>query len=191
MTTLLLASNNSKKIGEIKKLLPNYIVKSLAEIGCTEDIPETASTFKGNALLKAQYLVKKYNLPCFSDDSGLVVEALNGEPGIYSARYAGAAKDDDLNMDKLLKNLDGIENRKAYFTTVICFQDGTEIHYFEGQIHGTIGHQKRGNQGFGYDPIFIPNGSQKTFAELSDQEKNANSHRSKAVAKFVEFLNQQ
>lgn len=191
MTTLLLASNNSKKIGEIKKLLPNYIVKSLAEIGCTEDIPETASTFEGNALLKAQYLVKKYNLPCFSDDSGLVVEALNGEPGIYSARYAGAAKDDDLNMDKLLKNLDGIENRKAYFTTVICFHDGTEIHYFEGQIHGTIGHQKRGNQGFGYDPIFIPNGSQKTFAELSDQEKNANSHRSKAVAKFVEFLNQQ
>ena len=185
---LLLASNNQKKVKEIKDLLPDFEVKSLAEIGCNEDIPETANTFEGNALLKAEYLINRFQLPCISDDSGLVVEALNGAPGIYSARYAGEEKSDDKNMDKLLSELKEKSNRNAYFTTVLCYHDGKNVHYFEGRIHGTITTKKIGTQGFGYDPIFTPNGSNKTFAQLSPEEKNANSHRGNALKKFIEFV---
>ena len=186
--SIVVASNNQKKVTEIKRLLSDFEVKSLKEIGCHDDIPETANTFEGNALLKAKHIVDLYQIPCFSDDSGLVVEALNGEPGIFSARYAGEDKDDDKNMDKLLENLAGQDNRKAYFITVICYFDGKEEHYFEGKIHGKIGTEKVGDNGFGYDPIFIPEGGNRTFAEFTAEEKNNNSHRGKAIAKLVDFL---
>lgn len=181
---LVIASNNEKKIGEVKSLLPDFEIKSLKDIGCDVDIPETADTFEGNAFLKAKYVYDHYRLSCFSDDSGLVVNALDGAPGIFSARYAGEDKDDDKNMDKVLLNLEGSGDRSAYFTTVICFYDGTSPKYFEGRIKGVITERKIGDNGFGYDPIFLPEGSSKTFAQLTNSEKNANSHRGLAVKKF-------
>ena len=185
---LVVASNNQKKINEIRSVLCDFEIKSLKDIGCDVDIPETANSFEGNAFLKAKYVFDNYNIPCFSDDSGLVVSSLNDEPGIYSARYAGEEKNDDDNMDKVLKNLEGVEDRSAYFTTVICFYDGAQTNYFEGRINGLITKEKIGDNGFGYDPIFMPQGLQKTFAELTSEEKNTSSHRALAVRKFASFI---
>ena len=187
---LLFCSSNEKKKVEIQHKIGNeYNIINLNDVGFTGDIDETAETFAGNALIKATFGYETYGKPCFSDDSGLEVEALNNAPGVYSARYAGEPKSDVRNMDKLLEALNGIENRKACFKTVLSFIDTNGlVHYFEGKIEGIITKEKRGNQGFGYDPIFIPNGFDKTFAELSLEEKGKISHRALAVEKFIEHL---
>lgn len=186
---LVFASNNPNKIKEIQLLLPKEItILSLEEIGCFEDIPETAPTIEGNAILKANYVTEKYGYSCFADDTGLEVAALNGEPGVYSARYAGEQKNADDNMNKLLSNLADKENRNAQFKTVICLNLDGNQHLFEGIIKGEIINEKRGSEGFGYDPIFIPNGYSKTFAEMPIAEKSKISHRGLAVEKLVAFL---
>lgn len=186
---LVFASNNINKIKEIQQLVPDTIqIVSLQDIGCFEDIPETADTIEGNAILKANYVTEKYGLNCFADDSGLEVEILNGEPGVYSARYAGEPKNDEENMNKLLLNLNDKENRKANFKTVICLNlDGTQ-HLFTGIINGKINEKKIGSNGFGYDPIFIADGYTKTFAELTMEEKSSISHRGIAVKQLVDYL---
>lgn len=186
---LVFASNNKNKIQEIRQLLPpNIEVLSLAEIGCTEDIAETADTIEGNAALKADYVTQNYNLPCFADDSGLEVEALNGAPGVYSARYAGEQKDDDDNIQKLLGELKDEKNRNAQFKTVIALNLNDKQLLFTGVIKGKIINEKRGTNGFGYDPVFIADDSDKTFAELTSEEKNKVSHRAKAVEQLVQWL---
>lgn len=186
---LVFASNNKNKIKEIQLLVPSSIeIISLQDIGCTEDIPETANTIEGNAILKANYITEKYGLNCFADDSGLEVESLNGEPGVYSARYAGEPKNEDNNMNKLLSNLKDKTNRKANFKTVICLNINGEQHLFTGIINGKIIEEKIGTNGFGYDPIFVANGYIKTFAELSTEEKSTISHRGIAVKKLIAFL---
>lgn len=188
--TLVFASNNKNKIREIQGILPDSIrIASLEDIGCFEDIPETADTIEGNAILKANYVSERYNLPCFADDSGLEVDALNGAPGVYSARYAGSQKNDNDNMDKLLSELSGKDNRKAQFKTVIALNLDGKQHLFTGIIKGNITLEKIGHQGFGYDPIFQPEGYSGTFAEFSLQEKAAISHRAKAVKELISFLN--
>jgi XTP/dITP diphosphohydrolase len=186
---LVFASNNPNKIKEIQLLLPDSIkLLSLPDIGCTEDIPETAPTIEGNAIQKANYITEKYGYPCFADDTGLEVEALNGEPGVYSARYAGNQRDANDNMDKLLTNLANQSNRNAHFKTIICLNLSGQQHLFEGIVKGTIIAEKIGNQGFGYDPIFVPKGFNQTFAEMSIEEKSKISHRGLAVEKLVAFL---
>lgn len=186
---IVFASNNKNKIKEIQQLVPSEIqIVSLEDIGCNIDIPETADTIEGNAILKADYITKHYNYPCFADDSGLEVDALNGAPGVYSARYAGEPKDDDKNIEKLLAALKNKINRKANFKTVICVNVNGEQHLFTGIINGEIISEKRGTNGFGYDPIFVAEGYHKTFAELTMEEKSDISHRGKAVKQLVEFL---
>jgi XTP/dITP diphosphohydrolase len=188
---LVFASNNKNKIKEIQALLPAAIqIVSLEDIGCTEEIPETANTIEGNAILKANYVTQKYGFDCFADDSGLEVDALNGEPGVFSARYAGEPKNDENNIDKLLTNLKDIENKKANFKTVICLNLNGNQHLFTGIINGQIINERVGTNGFGYDPIFVADGYQKTFAELTLEEKSTISHRGIAVKKLIEFLNQ-
>ncbi len=188
---LVFASNNPNKIKEIQLLLPNNLqILSLEDIGCLEDIPETAPTIEGNAIQKANYVTEKYGYPCFADDTGLEVAALANAPGVYSARYAGEQKNADDNMAKLLDNLSDKANRKAQFKTVICLNLNGNQHLFEGIIKGEIIHEKRGSAGFGYDPIFIPNGYSNTFAEMSMSEKSKISHRGLAVEKLVAFLKQ-
>lgn len=187
---IVFASNNKNKIREIKNQLPSTIeLVSLEDIGCTEDIPETASTIEGNAILKADYVTTHYQLPCFADDTGLEIEALNGEPGVYSARYAGEAKDSNANMELVLKKLDHINNRNAQFKTVIALNINGQQHLFTGIVKGTITEQKTGEEGFGYDPIFQPIGYDKTFAQMSLTEKSKISHRGKAVEELISFLN--
>ena len=187
---LVFASNNANKIKEIQQLIPASIeIVSLQDIGCTEDIPETADTIEGNAILKANYVTQKYGLNCFADDSGLEVEALNGAPGVYSARYAGEPKNDENNMDKLILALKNEVNKKANFKTVICLNINGEQLLFTGIINGTITDTKTGENGFGYDPIFIADGLTKTFAELTMQEKSTISHRGIAVKQLVALLN--
>lgn len=187
---LVFASNNQNKINEIKSMLPKSIeLLSLKDIGCIEDIPETAKTIEGNAILKANYITKKYNLPCFADDTGLEVEALNGEPGVYSARYAGESKNSDDNMNKLLDNLKDKSNRNAHFKTVIALNIDNNQYLFEGIAKGKIITEKKGEKGFGYDPIFIPEGFSTTFAEMEMREKAKLSHRGIATRKLIEFLN--
>jgi XTP/dITP diphosphohydrolase len=189
MELLFCSANEKKKIEIQQKVGSEYKIINLNDLEYTKEIPETADTFVGNALLKAKFGFEKFGKPCFSDDSGLEVEALNNAPGVYSARYAGEPKSDERNMDKLLQALEGIENRNACFKTVIAYIDASgETHYFEGKIEGDITHEKRGNQGFGYDPIFIPNGYDKTFAELSLEEKGGISHRALAVEKLIRKL---
>jgi XTP/dITP diphosphohydrolase len=188
---IVFASNNKNKIKEIQALLPAAIqIVSLEDIGCTEEIPETANTIEGNAILKANYVTQKYGFDCFADDSGLEVDALNGEPGVFSARYAGEPKNDENNIDKLLTNLNGIENKKANFKTVICLNLNGNQHLFTGIINGQIINERVGTNGFGYDPIFVADGYQKTFAELTLEEKSTISHRGIAVKQLIEFLNQ-
>ena len=187
---LVFATNNAHKLEEVAAILGDQVeLLSLNDIGCQTDIPETAERLEGNALLKSSYIYKNYHLDCFADDTGLEVEALNGAPGVYSARYAGGeGHDAQANMLKLLHELDGKENRKAQFRTAISLiLDGKE-YLFEGVIKGEIIKEKRGDSGFGYDPVFMPEGYDRTFAELGNDIKNQISHRALAVQKLCEFL---
>ncbi len=187
---LVAATNNKNKLKEIKTLLPKKIsLLTLEDIDCYEDIPETSDTIKGNAIQKAKYVYDKYGFNCFADDTGLEIEALNGEPGVYSARYAGEQKDANDNMTLVLKKLDGIENRKARFITVITLIIDGESTCFEGIVNGNITTSKSGTEGFGYDPIFKPEGYDITFSEMSLEEKNKISHRGKATRELVNYLN--
>ncbi len=186
---LVFATHNQNKLIEVQKMLPKSIeLLSLSDINCHEDIPETADTLAGNAQIKADHVTKNYGYNCFADDTGLEVAALNGEPGVYSARYASVYHDPEANMQKLLINLKDKEDRTAQFKTVIALNLNSEQHLFEGVCKGQILHQKQGVEGFGYDPIFKPGGFDTSFAEMSMQEKSAISHRGRAVAKLVEFL---
>ena len=198
MNKIVFATNNQHKLEEIRSILgEDFEVLSLSDIGCHEDIPETSDTLEGNAMQKAQYVFDKYGYACFADDTGLEVEALGGEPGIYSARYAALDGDDSIshdseaNMAKLLRKLEGIENRKARFRTVIALitQHPTpNTQQFEGIVNGSIIKERRGGEGFGYDPIFQPEGYDKTFAELGNEVKNQISHRARAVQKLADYL---
>ena len=191
MKELVFATNNAHKLEEIRAILGDTMhVLSLNDINCHEDIPETADTLEGNAALKAEYIFNHSGKDCFADDTGLEVEALNGEPGIYSARYAGGdGHDSEANMTKLLANMEDKENRKARFRTAICLIEGGEKHFFDGIVNGEIIRTRRGGEGFGYDPIFMPEGYTETFAEMGNDEKNKVSHRARAVAKLCEYLN--
>lgn len=186
---LLFASSNEHKIAEIKAILPHGLqLISLKEIQFHDEIPETADTIAENAIQKATFLADKMHIPCFADDTGLVIPSLNGEPGVYSARYAGSQRDAQDNMDLVLEKLKDQSDRKAYFTTVIALYINHKVHLFEGRINGTIITEKRGSNGFGYDPIFVPEGSEKTFAEMTSDEKNGMSHRGRSLAKMTEYL---
>lgn len=187
---LVFASNNVNKIKEIQSILNGSIqLLSLEDIGCHEEIPETADTIEGNAILKANYVTEKYGYDCFADDTGLEVKALNGEPGVYSARYAGEQKNADDNMNKLLDALKNENDRSAQFKTVIALNLNGAQHLFTGLAKGTITLNKTGNHGFGYDPIFQPVNYNETFAELSAEVKNKISHRAKATEQLIDFLN--
>jgi len=189
MKKLVFATNNEHKTAEIRLALSgNYEVLNLQDIGCEEDIPETAETFEGNASLKSKYVVENFKLDCFADDSGLEVAALNNEPGIYSARYSGS-RDSLENIKLVLQKLEGQNNRKARFKTVISLMLNGENHLFEGVINGKITEGLSGSKGFGYDPIFQPDGYDITFAEMDMSEKNKISHRAIALNKMIEFLN--
>lgn len=186
---LVFATNNINKVKEVQSILPSHIrLLSLSDIGCTEDIPETSTTIEGNAIQKAEYIQTHYGYDCFADDTGLEVEALDGAPGVYSARYAGDSKDPEANMDKLIQELSEKENRNARFKTVIALYIRGGIKTFSGICKGSITPEKKGREGFGYDPIFLPNGYTKTFAELPLSEKNSISHRGKAVKQLIEQL---
>jgi len=187
--TLVFASNNINKIAEIKAMLPESItLLGLTDIGCHDDIPETADTIEGNAILKANYVTEKFGYDCFADDTGLEVDALSGAPGVYSARYAGEHKNPDDNMAKLLDKLEATPSRQAQFKTVIALNLNGKQHLFTGIVRGEITTERHGDKGFGYDPIFKPEGFQKTFAQFTMAEKAAASHRGKAVAQLVDFL---
>ena len=186
---LVFASNNRHKIEEIQNLVPYSVqILSLEDIGCFEEIPETAETIEGNAILKANYVTEKFGFNCFADDTGLEIDFLNGAPGVYSARFAGLQKNEKDNINKVLNELDGVKNRKAQFKTVIALNLNATQHLFTGIIKGTITEIEKGTQGFGYDPIFQPNDYDVTFAEMNQQEKSAISHRGLAVKQLLEFL---
>lgn len=183
------ATNNVHKLEEVDAILENKIeIMSLKDIGCNVDIPETADTLEGNALLKARYIYEHYHTDCFADDTGLEVEALDGAPGVYSARYAGDAHNSDANMRKLLHELENQENRKARFRTVFALIIDGKEHLFEGIVKGEIIKTRKGTSGFGYDPIFVPKGYTKTFAEMGNEVKNRISHRAVATNKLCKFL---
>lgn len=186
---LVFASDNLNKIEEIQNLLPSSIkILSLKDIGCFEEIPETADTIEGNAILKANYVTEKYGYDCFADDSGLEIDYLDGAPGVYSARFAGEQKNDQDNIDKVLNELRNVNNRKANFKTVITLNLNKEQYLFKGIINGTITNFQKGKEGFGYDPIFQPDNYEITFAEMNQKEKSAISHRGQAVTKLLNFL---
>lgn len=189
MKKIVFATNNQHKLDEVKKITEGLTeIVSLSEINCFDDIPETADTLEGNALQKARYVKEKFGFDCFADDTGLEVEALDNAPGVYSARYAGPDHNSESNMKLLLKNMEGITNRNARFRTVIALlMDGKE-YLFDGIVEGVIIDEKRGNSGFGYDPVFVPNGYNETFAQLGSDIKNNISHRAKAVLKLHDFL---
>lgn len=188
---IIFASNNKNKVQEIQNQVPKSIqIITLEEIGCTEDIAETGMTLEENAIIKANYVTEKYGLPCFADDTGLEIDALNSEPGVYSARYAGEDKNADKNMDLVLQKLGASINRKAQFKTVIALNINNKQHLFTGVVEGDIRNEKTGTNGFGYDPIFEPKNLGKTFAEMTIDEKNKLSHRGRAVEKLVAFLSQ-
>ena len=188
---LVFATNNRHKLEEVAYKVNNkFELLTLEDIGCTEDIEETGATFEENATIKSRYVFDKYHLNCFGDDSGLMVDALNGEPGVYSARYAGEHGNHPANIKKVLEKLNGAENRKARFITVISLIWNGDEHFFEGIVEGTIRHQPIGNGGFGYDPVFQPDGYAITFAEMSMEEKNKISHRARAMEKLIGFLNE-
>lgn len=199
---IVFATNNQHKLQEIREILGNdYEIVSLKEIGCDVDIPETGDTLEENALQKAQYVYDHYHISCFADDTGLEVETLDGAPGVHSARYAeGTDHNSEANMTKLLNQLHDQANRKARFRTVICLIEKKDVcpcgctsvkqvHRFEGIVNGSIATEKKGTEGFGYDPVFIPEGYDKSFAELGENIKNGISHRARAVKKLVEYLN--
>ena len=190
---IVFATNNKNKLAEIRDMLSGSGIEilSLADIGCHDDIPETSPTIEGNALQKAMYVYDKYNVDCFADDTGLEVRALGSEPGVRSARYAGGeGHDSEANMAKLLANLEGKDDRRARFRTVIALVEGGSSTTFEGTVEGEITTERRGGEGFGFDPIFRPDGHTETFAEMGHEAKNKISHRAKAVAKLVEYLKQ-
>ena len=190
MRKLVFATNNKHKLEEARKILEGMVeILSLAEIGCNDDIPETATTLEGNAFIKARYIKEHYGYDCFADDTGLLVDALDGAPGVYSARYAGEECNPQKNMEKLLSELEGIEQRAAAFVTCVALTLRGSEHIFMGEIAGEITKEAKGNAGFGYDPVFKPFGYDKTFAELGDDIKNSISHRAKAMEKLAQFLN--
>jgi len=185
------ATHNNHKVAEIKPLIPSSIqVKTLTEIGITEEIPETADTIEGNALLKVRFIYNRLKCNCFADDTGLEVAAINGEPGVYSARYAGEGKSAGDNIEKLLGKLKQAPNRTAKFRTVIAAIIAGKEYTFEGAVHGLISEVKLGEKGFGYDPIFVPDGYMISFAQMTMEEKNRISHRGLAVKKFAQFLSE-
>lgn len=189
MKTLVFATNNLHKLEEVRDILGgSFRIASLKEIGCTDDISETADTLEGNALQKARYVKDKFGYDCFADDTGLEVEALGGAPGVFSARYAGPGHDSEANMRKLLKELEGKTNRQAQFRTVVALLLEGREYTFEGIVRGTILTERRGTAGFGYDPVFVPEGYAETFAEMGSEEKNRISHRARAVQKLADFL---
>ncbi|MDD3359211.1 MAG: non-canonical purine NTP diphosphatase [Parabacteroides sp.] len=189
MKKIVFATNNQHKLDEVKKITEGLTeIVSLSEINCFDDIPETADTLEGNALQKARYVKEKFGFDCFADDTGLEVEALDNAPGVYSARYAGPDHNSESNMKLLLKNMEGITNRKARFRTVIALLIDGKEYLFDGIVEGVIIDEKRGNSGFGYDPVFVPNGYNETFAQLGSDIKNNISHRAKAVLKLHDFL---
>lgn len=191
MKKLVFVTNNAHKLSEAKAILNNKVeICSLKEIGCFDEIEETGTTLNENAEIKANYVYSRFNFDTFADDTGLEVEALNGAPGVYSARYAGEDGNSEKNIQKLLTELNGKENRKAQFRTVIALIENGEKHFFEGIIKGKIIEEKKGNGGFGYDSVFIPEGYDKTFAELKQEIKNSISHRAKAMQLLVDYFNQ-
>jgi len=189
MRKLVFATNNLHKLSEVRAIIGSqFEILSLNDIGFNEEIPETASTLEGNASLKSRAIYEKFGIDCFADDTGLEVDALNGQPGVFSARYAGPENDANKNTAKLLNELKSATSRKAQFRTVISLiLNGSEF-FFEGIVKGEISREKRGNEGFGYDPVFIPDGYQKSFAEMSTEDKNTISHRARATQKLSEFL---
>ncbi len=187
---LLFATSNEHKISELKGILPGYTIKSLRDVGIDEDIPEDGETLEENALIKAKYLFDKTGLISLSEDTGLEVDALDGSPGVHTARYAGDQRSPDDNMNKLLQELQGKQNRSAQFRTVICYYDGIEPLFFTGIVRGVIAESRSGTEGFGYDPVFIPEGYEDTFAVLDIEIKNKISHRARAVASLMDFLNE-
>lgn len=187
--TICFATNNEHKLKEIRALLGNeFRLVGLADVGCNEELAEDQSTLEGNSLQKAEYVFRKSGTSCFADDTGLEVEVLNNEPGVFSARYAGEQRSAEDNMNLLLKNLSGKDNRNARFRTVITLITPEGIRQFEGEIHGKIIDEKRGTEGFGYDPIFLPDGFSKTLAEMTLEEKSAISHRARAFKKLIAYL---
>lgn len=183
------ATNNAHKLEEVSAILGKKIeLLSMKDIDCNVDIPETADTLEGNALIKARYIFENYYLDCFADDTGLEVEALNGAPGVYSARYAGDAHDSEANMKKLLKEMENVENRRARFRTVFALIINGKEHLFEGIVKGEIIKNRKGTSGFGYDPVFVPEGYSQTFAEMGNELKNKISHRAMATQKLCHFL---
>lgn len=188
MKKIVFATNNPNKLKEVKEALPNIEIVSLKEIGCLEELPEEQDTLKGNAQQKAQYVFDNYGVPCFADDTGLLIDALDGAPGVYSARYAGPECDSEKNMDLVLENLKSLSNRSAKFQTVICLFDAEGPQFFNGEVQGEILTERTGDEGFGYDPIFKPTGYDQSFAEMSMELKNEISHRGKAVREFIAFL---
>lgn len=189
MKQLVFATNNAHKLDEVRNILGDtFEILGMAQIGCHDDIEETADTFAGNALIKARYIKGKYGYDCFADDSGLEIEALGGAPGVYSARFAGEGHNSEKNMDKVLSLMQGKSNRNARFCTVVALVTGEGEYTFEGEIKGEILDERRGEGGFGYDPIFRPENETLTFAEMGDDRKNAISHRARAVKKLAEFL---
>jgi XTP/dITP diphosphohydrolase len=186
---LVFATHNSNKAKEIQSLLPSdFQILTLTAINCHEEIPETAESLEGNSLLKAQFVNDHFNLNCFADDTGLEIQALNGRPGVFSARYAGEEKSTEKNIDLVLFELKNEENRKAQFRTVITLILNDKTILFEGVVKGTISKEKKGSDGFGYDPIFTPEGQTRTFAEMTMEEKNIQSHRARAFEKMISFL---
>lgn len=185
---LIFASNNQHKLDEIRAMAGNrFVIKGLDDIGCYDDIPETGVTFAANAGQKSHYIYERYRYNCFGDDSGLEIDVLNGEPGVYSARYSGS-RDPERNIDLVLQKMEGMNNRKARFRTVISLILEGKEYFFEGSVEGRITRQRSGTGGFGYDPVFIPDGYSVTFAEIAPEEKNRMSHRAIAVQKMLDFL---
>jgi len=191
MNSIVFATNNLHKLEEVRnKLAEHFNILSLKEINCNDEIPETADTFNGNAEQKALWVLEKYKHDCFADDSGLEIEVLDGAPGVYSARYAGDNCSYDDNNRKVLQSLRGETNRNAKFVTCICLKLKGETHFFRGEVEGRIIEKYKGIDGFGYDPIFVPNGYDRSFAEMKIEEKNNISHRAKALEKLLMFLNE-
>jgi len=189
LNKLVFATNNKHKLEEIRHVAsPHIYLLSLSDLGFTGDIPEEEDTIEGNAAQKAWFIYERYGINCFADDTGLEIDALHGEPGVYSARYAGENCSFDDNMNKVLTALEGIENRKARFRTVIALIENRKLTTFQGEIQGVITHEKKGLQGFGYDPVFRPDGFDRTFAEMDLIEKNGISHRALAVQKLIDYL---
>ena len=191
MKKIVFATNNAYKLKELRQMIGDrYEVLGLTDINCHEDIPETADTIDGNAQMKARYVKEHYGYDCFSDDTGLEIDALGGEPGVHSARYAGPGHDSEANIDKVLTKLNGVAQRTARFRTAIALLQDDQLHMFHGQVEGVILTERHGTGGFGYDSIFQPvEGDGSTFAEMSPEQKNRISHRGRAVARLVEFLN--